>query len=88
MSRGTHRTIQIALLAFCLFFLLGGGLFRVRTLPGGTIETTTLTFYKTLPPPPKGPAFCKVLRLGNRGIVWPCDLKPPFLYWLRQRMAR
>lgn len=85
MSSGAHRTIQIVLLFFCLFFLLGGGLFRVETLSDGTTETTTLTAYKTLPPPPKGPSFCKVLTLGDRGIVWPCDLKPPFLYWLWQK---
>jgi len=45
----------------------------------------TYTLYSKLPPPPKGPAFCSHALLAPYGIVTPCNLEPPFVWWLLHR---
>ena len=41
--------------------------------------------YKSLPPPPSGPRFCKAVTTGDYGLMLPCDYKPSFIWWLQHR---
>ena len=85
MSHYGHRIVQLVLLAFSLFMLWGGGFFWRDTLAGTVSRTTTYTLYRTVPPPPAGPRFCPFADIGKYGLVGPCDLVPPFVWWLEKR---
>ena len=76
-----HRIFQAVGLVFILFFVLGGGIGHRQIVPDG-VRTTILTLYKSLPPPPKGPAYCPQLDNGDYAVMAPCDFKPPFIGWL------
>lgn len=78
-----HRLIQVCLLVFSAFMILGGGFFWQQGLADNFTKTTTYTLYTTLPPPPEGPSFCKVVTIEKYGLVMPCDFQPPFVWWLR-----
>jgi hypothetical protein len=80
-----ERIFQIAVFAAAVFMAWGGGLSRWESLPGEATRTVTYTLYRTLPLPPTGPAFCKILTVGDYGLVMPCDFKPPFIGWLQGR---
>jgi hypothetical protein len=68
--------------SFILFMVAGGGFAQREKVPGA-VRTTILTMYKKLPPPPDGPSYCSILDYGDRGLVLPCDFKPPFIGWLQ-----
>ena len=78
-----QRFIQIVGSAFIIFIAIGGGFFHRQALPDGSVLTNILTLYKSLPPPPAGPSYCDIVNVGDRGLVLPCDLKPPFIGWLQ-----
>jgi hypothetical protein len=67
----------------CIYGILGGAFVYREKLPGGFTESTMLTMYKTLPPAPRGPAYCNFLDAGALALALPCDFKPPFVGWLQ-----
>lgn len=69
----------------CIYGLLGGAFVERENLPNGLYNRYTLTMYKTLPPPPKGPNYCDFLTAGDYALARPCDWKPPFIWWLQHR---
>ena len=80
-----ERVFQIVVFMVAAFMAWGGGFSRWESLPGEATRTVTYTLYRTLPPPPQGPAFCKFLTLGDYGLVMPCNYQPPFVWWLQHR---
>jgi hypothetical protein len=85
MSLTAHRVIQVVVLGFCGLVVMGLGFFHREMLENNVTRTATFTLYKNLPPPPRGPAFCPLVSLGNYGVSAPCDFQPPFIWWLRHR---
>jgi hypothetical protein len=79
------RVIAIAIWTVCIYGVLGGAFAYREDLPSGLYNRYTLTMYKTLPPPPKGPAYCDFLAMGAYALAYPCDFKPPFIWWLQHR---
>jgi hypothetical protein len=71
-----QRLFQIVVGGFCVFMAIGGGLSQ-RTIEPVGVRTTVFTIYKRLPSAPAGPSD-----YGDRGLVLPCDFKPPFIGWL------
>jgi hypothetical protein len=80
-----QRAFQVVVFGGAAFMALGGGFFRQEMLPGGAARTVTYTLYKSLPPPPDGPSFCKAVTIGDYGLMRPCDYRPPFVWWLQHR---
>jgi hypothetical protein len=78
-----HRTIQIVGLVFILFMVAGGGFSQKQRISPVTVKTTILTLYPKLPPAPEGPSYCNFVEFGTRGLVLPCNFKPPFIGWLQ-----
>jgi len=78
-----QRFIQIVGGAFILFMVAGGGFAKHEMLEDNAVRTTILTMYPKLPPAPQGPAYCSILDYGDRGLVLPCNFKPPFIGWLQ-----
>ena len=78
-----QRFIQIAGGIFIVFMLAGGGFAHREAWSDGVVRTTILTLYKSLPPPPAGPSYCSIFDVGDRGLVLPCDFKPPVIGWLQ-----
>jgi len=78
-----ERVFQVTVFLVAGFMVLGGGFFWREALADNFTETQTYTLYKSLPMPPLGPRFCPVVDTGNYGLVLPCDLKPPFVWWLQ-----
>ena len=78
-----QRFIQIVGALFILFMVIGGGFAHREPVGENAVRTTILTLYKSLPPPPAGPSYCSILDFGDRGLVLPCDFKPPFIGWLQ-----
>ena len=78
-----QRFIQIFGGAFILFMVLGGGFAHREPVGDNTIRTSILTMYPKLPPAPQGPAYCSIFDYGDRGVVLPCNYKPPFIGWLQ-----
>lgn len=76
-------TIAIAIWVPCLFSLLGGAFTYRENLSNGLYDRYTLTVYKSLPPPPAGPAYCDFLNLGAYALAFSCNGKPPFIGWLQ-----
>jgi len=68
-----------------LFGILGGGFAWRDDLPDGHYNRFTLTMYKTLPAPPRGPSYCDLVEVGRYALVRPCDWQPPFIGWLQGR---
>ena len=54
-----------------------------ENLPSGLYNNYTITMYKTLPPPPRGPAYCNFLTSRPFALTLPCNYKPPFIGWLQ-----
>jgi hypothetical protein len=79
------RVIAIAIWTVCIYGVLGGAFAYREDLPGGLYNRYVLTMYKTLPPPPKGPAYCDFLGVSCYALAAPCDFKPPFIWWLQHR---
>jgi hypothetical protein len=77
-----QRLFQIVVGGFCLFMAAGGGIAHHTAEATGT-RTTIFTIYKNLPPAPLGPSYCSIFDYGVRGLVLPCDFKPPFVGWLQ-----
>jgi hypothetical protein len=77
------RVSAILIWTVCTFGFLGGAFVWREDLPSGLYNRYTLTMYKTLPPPPKGPSYCNFLDIGSYGLALPCNLKPPFVGWLQ-----
>ncbi len=77
------RTVAIAIWTVILFGVLGGGFVYRQDLPSGLYNRYTITMYKTLPPAPKGPAYCDFLTISAYALTFPCNLKPPFIGWLQ-----
>jgi hypothetical protein len=77
-----QRLFQIAVGGFCVFMAIGGGISH-RVVETDGIRTTVFTIYKRLPPAPAGPSYCSIFDHGDRGLVLPCDFKPPFVGWLQ-----
>ena len=80
-----HKIVQAILLFFSLYMLWGFGLSWRKSLPEGVTKTTIYTLYRTVPPPPVGPRFCTFVTAGTYGAVGPCNLVPPFVWWLQKR---
>jgi hypothetical protein len=78
-----HRIIQIVGGAFIIFMVIGGGFAHREALGDTAVRTSILTMYTKLPPPPAGPSYCSIFDYGDRGLVLPCDYKPPFIGWLQ-----
>jgi hypothetical protein len=78
-----HRTIQIVGIVFILFMVAGGGYSWRERISPDTVKTTILTMYPKLPPAPEGPSYCNFVEFGGRGLVLPCNFKPPFIGWLQ-----
>ena len=76
-------TIAIAIWVPCLFSFLGGAFVYREILPSGLYNRYTLTLYKTLPAPPKGPAYCDFLDVEVYALAFSCSGKPPFIGWLQ-----
>lgn len=82
-----QQIFNVVVGAFCIFMIWGGGFFWVESLPDNVTKTTTYTLYSTLPPPPKGPAFCSFALFERHGVVMPCNFQPPFVWWLLRRLG-
>jgi hypothetical protein len=82
-----ERIFQFLVFGFAIFMVWGGGFSRWESLSGEVTRTVTYTLYRTLPPPPVGPAFCKIVTVGDYGLVIPCDYQPPFVWWLQHRQV-
>ena len=67
----------------CLFSLVGGAFTYRENLPSGLYNRYILTMYKSLPLPPKGPAYCDFLAVGAYALAFSCSGKPPFIGWLQ-----
>ena len=77
------RIVAIVIWTVCIFGFLGGSFVYRENLPTGQYNLYILTMYKTLPPPPKGPAYCNFLTISSYALAFPCDGKPPFIGWLQ-----
>ena len=77
------KVLAIVIWTVCIYGLLGGAFIWRENLPSGLYNRYTLTMYKTLPPPPKGPRYCEFLTIGVYSLARPCDWKPPFVGWLQ-----
>jgi hypothetical protein len=80
-----QRIFQLVVFGGAAFMALGGGFFREKALPDNASRTVTYTLYKSLPPPPRGPSFCKAVTVNGYGLMRPCNYKPPFVWWLQHR---
>ena len=67
----------------CLFSIAGGAFTYCQDLPSGLYNRYILTMYKTLPAPPRGPAYCDFLTVGTYALAFSCSGKPPFIGWLQ-----
>lgn len=76
-------TIAIAIWVPCVFSMLGGAFVWRQDLPSGLYNRYTLTLYKSLPPPPAGPAYCDFLTVDAYALAFSCSGKPPFIGWLQ-----
>jgi hypothetical protein len=79
------KVLATVIWTVCVYGLLGGAFVYRETLPSGLYNRYTLTMYKTLPPPPKGPRYCEFLTVSDYSLARPCDWKPPFVWWLQHR---
>ena len=77
------KVIAIVIWTVCVYGVLGGAFVYRENLPSGLYNRYTLTMYKTLPPPPKGPSYCEFLAVSDYALARPCDWKPPFVGWLQ-----
>jgi hypothetical protein len=77
------RIATVTLWVVILYGVSGGGFVYRENLPSGLYNSYMITVYTRLPPAPKGPAYCSILRAGVLSLVLPCDFKPPFLGWLQ-----
>ncbi len=80
-----QRIFQAVVFGGAAFMALGGGFFHDEMIQGSPYRTVTYTLYKSLPPPPTGPSFCKAVTVGDYGLMRPCDYKPPFIWWFQHR---
>ena len=80
-----QRVFQVVVFSLAGCMALGGGFFHDEALPAGLTRTVTYTLYKSLPPPPDGPSFCKAVQVSDYGLMRPCDWQPPFIWWLQHR---
>jgi len=80
-----QRIFQVVVFGGAAFMALGGGFFREEPLQDNASRTVTYMLYKSLPPPPSGPRFCKAVTTGDYGLMLPCDYKPSFIWWLQHR---
>ena len=67
----------------CIYGILGGAFVWREDLPSGLYNRYMITMYKTLPPAPRGPAYCDFLTVGSFALALPCNFKPPFIGWLQ-----
>jgi hypothetical protein len=81
-----ERIFQVVIFTGAAFMALGGGFFHEARLESNATRTVTYTLYKSLPPPPQGPYFCKAVTVGDYGLMLPCDYKPPFVWWLQRKL--
>jgi hypothetical protein len=77
------RAALIVIWTVCIYGILGGAFVYREDLPSGLYNRYLLTMYKTLLPPPRGPAYCNVLDIGSFALALPCNFKPPFIGWLQ-----
>ena len=83
--RIAERIFQVMVFVIAGFMAWGGGFFWRDQLAENFTRTNTYTLYRTLPPPPVGPRFCPLVDTGSYGLVRPCNLVPPFVWWLERR---
>lgn len=81
------RFAVTAIWTVCIYGILGGSFVYRENLPSGLYNSYMLTMYKTLPPAPRGPAYCNFLPVGSVALALPCDFKPPFVWWLQHRQV-
>jgi len=79
------RIAAIGIWTVCIYGILGGAFVYREDLPTGLYNNYTLTMYKTLPPAPRGPAYCNFVSSGVYALALPCNFKPPFIGWLQGR---
>jgi hypothetical protein len=77
------RVAVIVIWIFCIYGIIGGASVYHENLPSGLYNSYTLTMYKTLPPAPRGPAYCNFLNVDTFALALPYDFKPPFIGWLQ-----
>jgi hypothetical protein len=77
------RVTAILIWTVLIYGFVGGSFVYRQNLPSGLYNLYTITMYKTLPLPPKGPSYCNFLTIESYGLALPCDLKPPFIGWLQ-----
>ncbi len=77
------RVAVIAVWIFCIYGIIGGGFVYREDLPSGLYNSYMITMYKTLPPAPRGPAYCNFLDIRPFALTLPCNFKPPFIGWLQ-----
>ena len=83
--RIVERIFQVTVFTVAAFMVWGGGFFWRDHLPDNFTRTVTYTLYRSLPPAPIGPRFCEMVQVGDYGLVRPCDLMPPFVWWLKKQ---
>jgi hypothetical protein len=77
------RAAVIAIWTVCIYGILGGAFAYREDLPSGLYNRYMIVMYKTLPPAPRGPAYCDFLNAGSLALALPCNFKPPFIGWLQ-----
>jgi hypothetical protein len=77
------RAALIVIWTICFYGIMGGAFVYREDLRNGLYNRYLLTMYKTLPPPPRGPAYCNFLEVGAFALALPCNSKPPFIGWLQ-----
>jgi hypothetical protein len=77
------RVAVIAIWTVCIYGILGGAFVYREDLPSGLYNRYMIVMYKSLPPPPRGPAYCDFLSVQPVALALPCNFKPPFIGWLQ-----
>ena len=77
------RIAVIAIWTICVYGMLGGAFVWREDQPSGLYNRYMVTMYKTLPPTPRGPAYCDFLSMCPVALALPCSFKPPFIGWLQ-----
>lgn len=82
-----ERAFQLTVFVVAGFMVWGGGFFWRDHLADNFTRTSTYTLYRSLPLAPAGPRFCEMVEAGDYGLVRPCDLTPPFVWWLKRHVT-
>src|ERR1051325_1020715 len=63
------RIVAVMLWVVVLYGVAGGGFAYRENLPSGLYNNYMITVYTRLPPAPKGPSYCDILRAGAYSLV-------------------